>query len=76
MREDQSEGRIGRAVMTLALVAATALLVLAVVTLIGLTVQRQDHRGESMMQQPEALQAAPPERGPFEREQPLSTDQP
>ena len=67
MREP-TEGKIGRAVLTIALVMATAMLVLAVATLIGLTVRRQ-FTGPPM-QDREAHHAAPPQRGPSEREQP------
>jgi len=37
---EQTEGRIGRAVLTVALVAATAMLVLVLVSFVGLIVQR------------------------------------
>ena len=39
MREP-SEGKIGRAVLTIALIAATAMLVLVLVSFVGLIVQR------------------------------------
>jgi hypothetical protein len=38
--KEQSEGKIGRAVMTIALAAATVMLILAVGSLIGLVIQR------------------------------------
>jgi hypothetical protein len=65
---EPSEGKIGRAVLTIALVGATALLVLAVAALVGLTVRRQFRRPP--MHDREAPHAAPQQRGPSEREQP------
>ena len=64
MREP-SEGKVGRAVLTIALAAATVMLILAVGSLIGLVIQRH-FRGEPMHDR-EAFHTAPQ---PPERAQP------
>ena len=67
MREP-GEGKIGHAVLTIALVMATVLLVLAVGSLIGLTVRRH-FRGPPTKDR-EAPHSAPQQPRPPERAQP------
>ena len=63
--KEQSEGKIGSAVLTIALAAAAVMLILAVDSLIGLVIQRH-FQGEPMHDR-EAFHTAPQ---PPERAQP------
>jgi hypothetical protein len=54
---EPSEGKIGRAVLTFALIAATAMLVLVLVSFVGLVVQR-NFQGEPVHDR-EAFHTAP-----------------